>query len=269
METTTSASGGNSVVLPGENLEVFVVEDSSFNGRYQVRRGGYIILPQVGRISVAGKQISEAEAAIRHALESSQLKHASVMVERLEGSDVTTGPVIYLAGEFKLTHAYRIPEGTAPTLVNVIVSVGVTEKADLSHVRVERVAAFKGVVEEVNVQKILDGGGLSSDVTLNDGDLVVVPSGPANVVYLTGNVRREGALPIKPTDKMTAYAAILQVGGFARFADLKKVYVLRSTPDGTKIKIPVNIVGIQKGHTPDVPLQANDVIVVPERFFSF
>ncbi len=50
-------------LVPGENLEVFVNEDPSFNGIYQVRRGGYIIMPQVGRIAVAGKSLSAAEAA--------------------------------------------------------------------------------------------------------------------------------------------------------------------------------------------------------------
>ncbi|RYD65529.1 MAG: hypothetical protein EOP84_31845, partial [Verrucomicrobiaceae bacterium] len=32
---------GTEIIVPGENLEIFVVEDPSFNGRYQVRRGGY------------------------------------------------------------------------------------------------------------------------------------------------------------------------------------------------------------------------------------
>ena len=44
------------LILPGENVEVFVVEDPSFNGRYPVRRGGYIIMPAVWAESyVAGK----------------------------------------------------------------------------------------------------------------------------------------------------------------------------------------------------------------------
>jgi hypothetical protein len=40
-------------------------------------------------------------------------------------------------------------------------------------------------------------------------------------------------------------------------------------PDGTKAKLPVNVVAIQRGEQPDVPLQSNDIIVVPEKFFSF
>lgn len=258
------------MVLPGENLDVYVVEDPSFNGHYQVRRGGYIIIPQVGRIFVAGKTLPGAESAIKKSLETNQLQHCTVMVEKLVGSDVESGPTIYLAGEFKQPRPFKIPAGTSQTLVSVILSAGgLTDKADLSHVRVERVAANNGVVEEVDVQRILDGSGLASDLQLSDGDVVVVPAMAQHVVYLTGNVKRQGTTPLEPGGHLSVYAAILQNGGFSRFANLKKVYILRATADGSKARIPVNIKAVQKGTQPDVPLESNDIVVVPEKFFSF
>lgn len=261
----------NDLILPGDNLEVFVVEDASFNGRYQVRRGGYIIMPSVGRIAVAGKTMSGAETEVRQALETSQLTHATVMVEKVEGSDIETGPVIFLSGEFRSPRPFRISPGTKPTVVNVILSCGgVTDRADLTRVRVMRLVANKEVFEEENVQRILDGGtGLSSDLTLNDGDLLIIPSGATNLIYVTGRVGRQGAQSLHQGDRLTVFSAILNAGGFARFADLKKVYVLREAPDGTKIRIPVNINAIQHGRAPDLPLMENDIIVVPEKFFSF
>jgi protein involved in polysaccharide export with SLBB domain len=125
------------------------------------------------------------------------------------------------------------------------------------------------VVEEENVEKILEGNGLTSDLTLSDGDVLMVPAGSANVIFVTGRVERPGSLPLRPGDKLSAYAAILECGGFSRFADLKKVYVLRASPDGTKVKIPVNILAIEHGHAADIPLQGDDIIIVPEKFFSF
>ena len=261
---------GEDVVLPGENLDVYVVEDPAFNGHYQVRRGGYIIIPQVGRVFVAGKKIPAAEAAIRAALEANQLQHGTVMVEKLSGSDVVSGPTIYLAGEFKNPRPFKIPEGTGQTLVSVILSSGgVSDKADLTHVRVERVASNNGVVEEVDVQRILNGSGLGSDVQLYNGDVVVVPTTAQHVFYLTGSVRRPGFAPLGPNDHLTVYSAVLHNGGFGRFANLKRVYILRATEDGTKARLPVDIVGIQKGTQPDLPLQPNDIVVVPEKFFSW
>lgn len=269
VDTAKTDQPGGELIVPGENLEVFIVEDATYNGRYQVRRGGYIILPQVGRIYVAGKKIEEAEAAVRKALMATQLRKASVMLERIQAGDIESGPVIYLAGEFKSARPFRIPPSVTPTLVGVILSSGgVTDKADLTRVRVMRVASLKGLVEEVNVQRILDGAGLTSDVSLNDGDVVMVPTGSASVIYLTGRVKRQGALPMRPGEKLNAYAAILQTGGFDRFANERAVYVLRSMPDGTKQKIRVNISDIKRGRSPDVPLQSNDIIIVPEKFFS-
>jgi protein involved in polysaccharide export with SLBB domain len=175
-----------------------------------------------------------------------------------------------LAGEFKHPRPYKIPAGTAPTLVSVYLgSGGGTDRADLTTVKVMRVAALKGVVEEVNLQKILDGGGLTSDVRLNDGDVVTIPSTSANVVYVTGNVKKQGSFQLRSGENLSAYACILQSGGFARFANLKKTHILRALPDGTKTKIPLNVIAIQKGEQPDVPLAGNDIIVVPEKFFSF
>jgi protein involved in polysaccharide export with SLBB domain len=260
----------NTIIVPGDTLEIFVVEDSSFNGRYQVRRGGYIILPAVGRIPVAGKSLSDAENAVRSALEVTQLQHATVMVEKVEGADIQSGPVIYLAGEFVNRRPFTIPNGTKATVISVILSCGgVTDKADLTRVKVMRVVANKSVVEEENVQKILEGNGLTSDLTLNDGDVLVIPSGADNLIYLTGRVMRTGSQPFKEGDKLSVYAAILNAGGPARFADLKKVYVLRASPDGTKVRIPVNVEAIQHGRTADIPVQGNDIIVVPEKFFSW
>jgi len=270
LHPAATGGGENDVIVPGENLEIFVNEDPSFNGRYQVRRGGYIILAQVGRIPVAGKTIEQAEAAVRRALESSQLTRATVMLERISGADVETGPLIFLSGAFKNPRPYRIPTGTAPTLVSLILSCGgVTRNADLTQVKIMRMAGGKSVVEEVNLQKILEGGGLNSDVSLAEGDVITIPSGPSNLIYITGNVRRSGSYNLAPGERLSGYGAILKAGGLSRFADEKSTYILRAMPDGTKRKIPLNLGDIKKGRKADVVLETNDIIVVPEKWFSF
>lgn len=263
-------TGMSDVVVPGENLEIFVNEDPSFNGRYQVRRGGYIILAQVGRVQVAGKTLPQAEAIVKRALEGSQLTHATVMVERISGTDVESGPLIYLAGAFRNPRPYRIPAGTAPTLVTLILSCGgLSPNADLSHVKIMRMAGGKSVVEEVDLQRILAGGGLNNDVTLTEGDVITIPTGPQRLVYITGKVARPGSFALKEGMPLTAYDAILKAGGLARFADQKGVHVLRAMPDGTKRKISANLAELKNGKRPDVILEPNDILVVPEKWFSF
>jgi len=76
----------DAIIEIGDTLEVSVVEDHSFNGCYEVRRGGYFILPAVGRIEAAGLPITEIEAKVSKALENTQLAHATVKVRKLGGS---------------------------------------------------------------------------------------------------------------------------------------------------------------------------------------
>jgi len=268
---SAGVSSGEEVILPGNNLEIFVNEDTSFNGRYQVRRGGYVILPQIGRVAVAGKTLGQAEQAVRKALQATQLRKASVMIERFEGPDTNPGPMIYLSGEFKNPRPYRIPAGTAPTLINVILSAGgYTDKADLTRVKVMRVAGNQPITETVNVKKILDGSSdLGADLHLTEGDVIIIPSGSVNLIYVTGRVKKAGSYKVGDGEKLTAYGAILQSGGFDHFAAKSKVHILRAMPDGTKAKLPMNISDIEKGKRPDVVLQPNDIVVVPEKFWAW
>ena len=277
LQNNTAASSqfaGEEVILPGENLEVIVNEDGAFNGRYVVRRGGYIIMPGIGRVSVAGKSIGQAERDISQSLRQTQLKRATVTVERFQGVDNESGTTIYLAGEFRNPRPYKIPAGTSPTLISVLLSSGGwTDRADLTRVKIMRVARNKPVADEVNVKRILDGnmagGGLGADITLTEGDVVVLPSGSLNLVYVTGRVKKPGSYRITEGEKLTVYGAVLQSGGFDHFASLSRIHILRAMPDGTKAKIPVDIKEVQRGRKPDVILQQNDIVVVPEKWFSW
>lgn len=269
LRSTTRITPEKNLILPGEAIEVFVTEDETLNGVYSIRQGGYIIMPRVGRISLAGLDMSGAERAIKQALQVNQLKEATVMVERPQGGGVGVEPVIYLAGEFLHPGAWKIPHDLSPTVVTTILrSGGLTPAADLTKVRLLRLVSGQSLAEEVNVQSILNGSGLPSDVTLQSGDIVMVPA-YANVIYVTGNVMKPGALKLLPDDEPTVYSAILRAGGFSRFANKKKVYVLRDLGNGDKQKVPVDIRSLQDGGGGDLVLKSKDIVVVPEKFFSF
>jgi protein involved in polysaccharide export with SLBB domain len=265
-----TVEGGSKILVTGEPVQVFVVEDESFNGVYQIREGGYIIMPRIGRVQIAGKDLPDSEKSIKEALEASQLRQATVMVERtVESYAPGQANVVYLAGEFKQTGPLLVPSGYSPTITTIFIrSGGAKDSGDLTRVKLLRLTEGKSLVEEVNVQAILDGAGLTPDVSVQPGDIVVVPAF-ANRVYVTGNVKTSGIVQLPNDEELTAYAAILRSGGFSRFAKKSGVYVLRNGGNGEKFKIPVSIKSVQAGKQPDVVLQSNDIVVVPESFFSF
>lgn len=277
---TTALTADDGTFRSGDELLLSVAEDNSLNGIYAVAERG-VPIPNAGRVPVVGMTDVQAEEAIKAKLEATLLRVATVTVERRAKIGKPPEPqpgetpvqrfdVIYLAGEFITPGPLRIPPTVVPTLLQTIIrSGGITPSGDLTRVKLLRVLeGGEGHVEEINVAAVLTGEVRPSDIILYDGDIIVIPPF-APVVYVTGNVESPGTLRLFQDETLTAYAAILRAGGFARFANIRKVYVVRDLGNGEKAHIPVNIRDVQKGKAPDVILQGKDIVVVPERFFSF
>jgi polysaccharide biosynthesis/export protein len=90
-------------------------------------------------------------------------------------------------------------------------------------------------------------------------------------VYLTGQVRTQGPLDIPADEVFTLSKAILKAGGFAEYANKRKVRVTRKTKNGgTEVKTVDLVDVIEKGKTAaDITLEPDDVIFIPERLINF
>jgi protein involved in polysaccharide export with SLBB domain len=90
-------------------------------------------------------------------------------------------------------------------------------------------------------------------------------------IYLTGQVRSQGPIEIPPDERFTLSKAIVKAGGFADFANKKKVKLIRRGPSGapqTQI-IDVEAITTRGELDKDVELQPDDTIIVPEKFINF
>jgi protein involved in polysaccharide export with SLBB domain len=93
------------------------------------------------------------------------------------------------------------------------------------------------------------------DIPARPGDVLIVPSGGS--VMVQGWVRTPGAYNI--TAGMTVLGAVTAAGG-QMFSSTGRL--LRAGPDGKKIDEPINLVKIQNGEEPDLPVQSGDVILI-------
>ena len=96
-------------------------------------------------------------------------------------------------------------------------------------------------------------------------------------IYVWGQVRNQGPIDIAVNENLTAGKAILRAGGFADFANKKKVKVVRGGVVSTgheatgKQSFELNMVEIlETGKTEkDVLLQPDDFLIVPSRLINF
>ena len=91
-------------------------------------------------------------------------------------------------------------------------------------------------------------------------------------VYVWGEVRTQGPVEIPANETLTASKAILRAGGFNDWAKKTKVKVIRAPAEGgAKQDIYVDMEEVLKEGKmeKDVPLQPDDMIVVPRRTINF
>ena len=274
-------------------IDIFQVED--FSGEYLVLVDGTVSLPLAGRLQVEGMTIPEMAQAIA-AEYAAYLKRPLVTVSLLNPRPLK----LAVAGEVTNpgSYTFELAEvGQFPSVTDLITRAGgLTTAADISQVRIRRFHEGREQLLSVNLRELVAQGNLAQDVTLRDGDTIVVPTKdqidvaetrlladasfgiqtnqPVNVAVV-GEVYRPGSYQVKPEQvqgdgdnralppRLTQ--ALAQAGGIKPLADVRNVTVRRSTRSGPEQNIDINLWSLlQKGNTEeDVILQDGDTIVIP------
>jgi polysaccharide export outer membrane protein len=92
------------------------------------------------------------------------------------------------------------------------------------------------------------------------GDNITV--GQTGIVYVLGDVTRPGGFLIDRRSTLTVVQALALAEGTVPSANLTKAQLVR-TVQGTREEIPLNLRMMFKSQSPDVPLQAGDILFVP------
>lgn len=97
------------------------------------------------------------------------------------------------------------------------------------------------------------------NMPMRPGDVLIVPGG--GDVMVVGWVQTPGRF--QAGSGLTVLGAIGAAGGPMYAADTSRIALIRSTKEGSKTTIPVNLDKISRGEEQDIPVKANDVIDVP------
>ena len=110
---------------------------------------------------------------------------------------------------------------------------------------------------------------LDKDYLVNPRVIVKLLSTRNSQIVLMGEVEKPGVYPLPFGEPMTLLQAIAGAGGFTELASPDRVRIVRRMPDGhqTTLKIRVSDLLGGKGKQQDIPLEPNDVIMVPEVVF--
>ena len=169
---------------------------------------------------------------------------------------------VFILGEVVKPGAYALEKDTSP-LEGVTLAGGFTDRAASASARILRKRS-DGAQESIDID--LSGADRRArDLFLVEGDTLVIPRG--NTFFVSGEVKKPGAYQLE--QRTTAIQAIAMAGGFTDKAAPGRTKIIRTKRDGRQETLVIDLNDVIKGGRKegDVPLTANDVVVVPESFF--
>jgi len=123
-------------------------------------------------------------------------------------------------------------------------------------------AAGNGAIaERVPVKRLINDADPSVNFVLHGGEEIRVPE--AGKIFVVGNVKKPGAFLVRDGSENSVMKLVALAEGLAPF-HFKTAYVYRPDATGARQEIPVDLDKILDRKAPDVPLEVNDLLYVPD-----
>ena len=212
---------------PGDRMLLLLTGEVELAHDLEVAREGFVVVPQVGRISVANLTMAEVRTLFRERFAGfySGIRRGTTSIN-VTITELRTIQ-IYVSGEVGQPGAYQL--SSVATVTNALYAAnGPTDLGNLRDVRVQR---RDGSDASLDLYPYLLRGDVSGDITLEQGDVVFVPLKERRV-QLDGAVVRPKHYDLDDTDDLVDVLAA--GGGFASDANRQRLTVFRVVRPGER-----------------------------------
>jgi polysaccharide biosynthesis/export protein len=262
-----------SYVLGAEDqitVRVFAADDIP-DKPVQIDNDGTVTLPMIGQVHAAGLTVEQLQANLITAYKK-YFKDPQVTVQVNDfrsqpvsvAGNVSTPGVVQLRGNRNLMEVIGQAGGLRADAGD---SVLITR--NLSEGPIPVSGAFtdptgKYSVAHINIRSIMSGKDPEANIQIMPHDVITVPR--ARLIYVLGNVGRPGGYVLTENETMSLTQAIALAGGWDKMAALSATRILRSDGGQTREQIPANLKKIMENKAPDLQMQPDDILYVPNSF---
>lgn len=271
----TSAAPEDYLITAEDLLNVFIIDVPELSREYRVSQTGSLSFPLLKQpLQAEGLTVSQFTSELATALRANGLvsdPHISVTVKESRLHSVAIG------GAVKHPQMYTVFGKSS--LLDILALAGGLEDDAGSTVRITRGAmatrmaaaqdggsgAAKQESLTIDLKRLLDSGDSSLNVPIYPGDSVMVPLG--GIVYVVGAVNRPGGFVLSAQRQGMTVIQVLALAEDVKSTAIRdKSMIVRTGPEfpGGRKEIPINLKAILAGKEPDYPLEANDVLYVPD-----
>jgi len=251
---------------PGDILAITVSDAPEFTGKFRVSQSGELELTSLPvPLQAQGMTTGELAKSLAHALMNAKLYSnptVNVYVDEFHSRNVTVVGAVAKPSVYPLQRRTTVLElisqagGLTPTAGNKLTIVsGLTSEAPEG--------APTSAARTIDMAKLMRGDDSGQNVEVHEGDIVSVSS--AEVVYVVGAVIRPGGFVLPDQSSgVTVLQALALAQGLTSVASSRKAVIIRRDGNGAaREDVPIDVKNLLAGKTPDVTLQANDILFVP------
>jgi polysaccharide export outer membrane protein len=260
------ADADDYVVGDGDSLQISVWGSPELSAGVVVRPDGKITLPAVGDVVASGFTPEDLSKKLAEKLET-VVKKAIVTVTV---TGITNNKVYVFGGGVEkniqgatYSGVHFLPGRT--TLLKFLCRLGNLGNADLKRTYIVR----DGNRLDVDIYSLFVKGDMSKDIFLKAEDIIYMPDNELNKMYIMGAVNQPRYLFYR--EGIRILDAILEAGGFTKFAKENDVLVLRNTSKDAKQMQTINVKVKDFMKDGDVSQNINlipgDLVIVKESIF--
>jgi polysaccharide export outer membrane protein len=249
-------------------LVIPALTDDFTDKTFRIDVNGELALPVVGTIHAGGRTIEVVQNDIKTHL-GSILQSPDVVLNVTEfvsqpvsvlGAVMQPG-IRQLQGRKTLFELLSLSGGLRPDAGTTVEITRALKMSPLPAPNAMPSTTGQFSVATLKLKNVMNAS--AENIVVMPGDTVFVPK--ADVVYAVGSVTKPGGYTIGEDGFLSALQMVSLAGGVERTAATDKAKILRLVP-GTSARrkeIPINIKHLMAGKIPDIPLQANDILFIP------
>lgn len=237
------------IIGPGDVVEIRVYDNDDLETLVRVDASGNIIMPLLGQVKVSDLTTSQVGEKLTKLLADGYLVNpqVNVFVKEFRSKKVVVLGRVSSPGLIELSGPISFLE--------LVSRAGGLQPDAGDTATVKRKEGNEDAIIVIDLKSLIEGGDLSHNIPILDGDTVVVSK--AGMCYVTGEVKTPGSYPCG--EGSTVLKLIALANGFTGKASKSSVRIVRIVDDKKRIIDDVDL------HSTTV--FDNDVIVVPESFF--
>ncbi|WP_338045585.1 polysaccharide biosynthesis/export family protein [Oryzomonas japonica] len=250
------ASGAADYVIgEGDGLDISVWGVKELTFSVKVRPDGKITVPGLGDVAASGVTPKELQVSLGTRLRE-LVKNPIVTVTV---RDITNSKVYIYGGGIK-SGVYDLQRRT--TLLQLLCTLGEVKTADLRRAYLLR----NGKRVKEDFYKLFIKGESENDILLESGDSLFIPLLLDKNVYILGAVLTPKAVEYR--EGMRVMEAILEAGGFTKFADQDDIIIRRKVGQKEQsLEVKAKKLFKQGDLSQNLVLEAGDYVLVKESLF--